>query len=282
MSKQRVVSTCFWDDPYIMKLDPSEKLLFLYLLTNPLTEICGVYQISIKRISFDTGFEQDVVRTILARFEKDERCIYRGGWIAMKHWLKHQSRSPGVQAGIAQQLEAVPQELAEYVRGEKGDSPPTVADSPALNSIESNSMQCKAGSAEKAPVKTLLKFSFNFQNGFVGIPHEDLQRWTEAYPAVNIALEIKRAAEWLRSNPTKLKHNYRRFLTNWFSRCQEWGGTRGYSPLPARLAGSKPVEPPAPLSDTERRENLQELSALKRKLAKAKHMPQGDKRYGGK
>ena len=44
MSKQRSVDTCFWDDRYITQLDPSEKLLFLYLLTNTLTNICGVYQ----------------------------------------------------------------------------------------------------------------------------------------------------------------------------------------------------------------------------------------------
>ena len=33
MSKKRYVNTVFWDDAYITNLDPSEKLIFIYLLT---------------------------------------------------------------------------------------------------------------------------------------------------------------------------------------------------------------------------------------------------------
>jgi len=274
MSKHRIVATCFWDDPYIMKLDPSEKLLFLYFLTNPVTEICGVYQISIKRISFDTGFEQDMVRMILGRFEKDGRCLYRDGWIAMHNWLKHQSRSPGVQTGIEKQLAEVPQELAEYMHGEKeetdeGGQSDTVPDCPASYSIKSNSIQCKA----------MPKFSFTLEDGFIGIPYEDLQRWADTYPAVNIAGEIKKAAEWMRSNPSKRKSNYRRFLTNWFSRTQERGGTPGYKPAAARPAAPQ-VARPQFLSEDERKENLNVLEDLQRRLAKDKRLSEvgGEKR----
>ena len=274
MSKHRIVATCFWDDPYIMKLDPSEKLLFLYFLTNPVTEICGVYQISIKRISFDTGFEQDMVRMILGRFEKDGRCLYRDGWIAMHNWLKHQSRSPNVQTGIKQQLAEVPQELAEYMRGEKeeaaeGIQSTTVDDSPASYLIESNSIQCKA----------MPKFSFTLEDGFIGIPYEDLQRWADTYPAVNVAGEIKKAAEWMRSNPSKRKSNYRRFLTNWFSRTQERGGTPGYKPVAARQVAPQ-VARPQFLSEAERKENLNVLEDLQRRLAKDKRLSEvgGEKR----
>jgi hypothetical protein len=58
MAKQRVVNTRFWDDDYIMELGPTEKLVFLYVLTNPLTDLCGAYQITLKRISFDTGLRR--------------------------------------------------------------------------------------------------------------------------------------------------------------------------------------------------------------------------------
>jgi hypothetical protein len=109
-----MVDTCYWDDPYIMALDPSEKLVFLYLLTNPLTTICGVYEIMTKRIAFDTGFDREVVERILERFERDDRCLYRDGWIAMRNWIKHQSLAPGVQEGIRRQLALVPREMAEY------------------------------------------------------------------------------------------------------------------------------------------------------------------------
>lgn len=59
---------------------------------------------------------------------------------------------------------------------------------------------------------------------FIGIETEHEGKWSEAYPAVNIQAEIKRAALWLKTNPKKKKKNYERFLTNWLSRKQERGG----------------------------------------------------------
>jgi DNA-binding MarR family transcriptional regulator len=73
--------------------------------------------------------------------------------------------------------------------------------------------------------KTAISFSFE-DKSFEGITPEDMVRWSAAYPAVDIQGDIRRAAEWLLSNPDKRKHNYRRFLTNWFGRTQEKGGSK--------------------------------------------------------
>ena len=43
-NKQRYVNTRFWNDTYVSSLDPIEKLLFIYLLTNEHTNISGVYE----------------------------------------------------------------------------------------------------------------------------------------------------------------------------------------------------------------------------------------------
>lgn len=148
MGKQRMVDTCFWDDGYIMKLDPSEKLLFLYLLTNPLTNISGVYQIELRRISFDTGFESETVNRMMQRFERDGKCIYRDGWLAMKNWIKHQTASPKVQIGIDVLLQKVPAELAEYVIGYPIDTTPDL--NPNLNP---NSNSTKSTTASEMPLE---------------------------------------------------------------------------------------------------------------------------------
>jgi hypothetical protein len=63
--------------------------------------------------------------------------------------------------------------------------------------------------------------SFSFQN----ITEDFLQRARESFPAVDVDAEIKRAARWLEANPSKRKKNYARFLTNWFARTQERGGS---------------------------------------------------------
>jgi hypothetical protein len=69
--------------------------------------------------------------------------------------------------------------------------------------------------------------TFAFAAGTFGnIKSEDIRAWQDAYPAVDVHLSVKQAAQWLVSNPTKSKKNYRRFLTNWFARTQEKGGNK--------------------------------------------------------
>ena len=90
MATQRYISTSFWDDEWVQKLDPSEKFLYLYLMTNPLTNIAGVYKISAKRISFDTGFNSDTVGHILDKFEKARKIHRIGEYMVLPSWPKHQ------------------------------------------------------------------------------------------------------------------------------------------------------------------------------------------------
>ncbi len=116
MGKKRYIDTIFWRDEYSAGLDPSEKLLFLYLLTNTDTNICGIYQLPLKTISTDTGFDREMLLTILGRFEKDGKVLYRNGWVAVKNFIKHQNeQSPKVQIGINNELKNVPKELREWV-----------------------------------------------------------------------------------------------------------------------------------------------------------------------
>jgi len=70
--------------------------------------------------------------------------------------------------------------------------------------------------------------TFDYDSGqFAGITEERMATWREAYPAVDIDIEIKRAAIWLVDNPSKRKKHLGWFLSGWFSRTQERGGTKG-------------------------------------------------------
>jgi hypothetical protein len=90
MSKQRYIDTQFWDDKYIVHLDPIEKLAFIYFITNPLTNIAGIYEITLRRIAFDTGIDENMVQKILERFEKDKKIYYIEGWIIICNFPKYQ------------------------------------------------------------------------------------------------------------------------------------------------------------------------------------------------
>lgn len=113
MAKHRIVNTRFWDDAYITRLNPNEKLLFLYLLTNPLTTIAGVYELSLKRAAFDTGLPLKEISVVLSRLESDLKIVRQDDWIGIVNFVKHQSLNPKVRQGIIAELERVPRELIE-------------------------------------------------------------------------------------------------------------------------------------------------------------------------
>lgn len=132
MAKCRMVDTRFWDDAYITNLNPNEKLLFLYFLTNPQTTIAGVYEITEKRIAFDTGLGKSEITAALQKFTKDKKIIYEAPWLAVVNFVKHQSLNPKVVKGITIALQAAPTHIVDQLSlpaririGVVSDCPPT-------------------------------------------------------------------------------------------------------------------------------------------------------------
>ena len=132
MAKFRSVNTKFWDDNYIITLKPIEKLLFLYFLTNPLTNICGAYEISIGRICFDTGINQDLLKTILDKFLKEKKVFYRDGWVVLPNFIKNQSLNPSVKEGIKENLLNMPKWIVKIVDSDRLYTGSPQADTPNL------------------------------------------------------------------------------------------------------------------------------------------------------
>lgn len=107
-----MIKDSFWTDSYVENLDPIEKLLFIYLLTNPLCNIAGIYQIQPKRIAFEIGIEREMVEKLLGRFQKDGKILRHNEWILIVNHAKHQAFSnPNVTAGIKRIIEELPPEV---------------------------------------------------------------------------------------------------------------------------------------------------------------------------
>ncbi len=118
MGKQRMVNTKFWVDNYVSNLDPIEKLLFLYFLTNPATNICGIYELPVKNIAVDTGIEQDMVLRVLKRFSRDNKMNYIDGWVCMKNFISNQNQnSHTVITGIQRALDEIPDKIRNELIG---------------------------------------------------------------------------------------------------------------------------------------------------------------------
>jgi hypothetical protein len=115
--KLRSVNTKFWDDPFIESINPAEKLLFLYLLTNSLSNLLGVYEITIKRICYDTSLAKDTVLNGLKRFEKDKKAYYIQNYIILPNWIKNQHLNSNMKIAVAKEFNSLPKELKQNILG---------------------------------------------------------------------------------------------------------------------------------------------------------------------
>lgn len=115
MAKQRFINTKFWSDPWIrQKLNPLDRYLFMYFLTNEHTNICGIYELPIETIAFETGIDkQDLVKTMLPRLKP--KLFYIDGWVCIVNFARHQrSRgNPKIAAGIDNALSEVPSHILD-------------------------------------------------------------------------------------------------------------------------------------------------------------------------
>lgn len=109
--KLRSVNTSFWSDPFIEDLSPSEKLLYLYLITNDKTNMLGIYEVSIKKISFDTGIDKGIVQKALEGFERLGKVKYIDNYIILTKYLKHQSFNTNMKKSAIDCYNDLPQSL---------------------------------------------------------------------------------------------------------------------------------------------------------------------------
>jgi hypothetical protein len=118
MATLRSVNTRFWEDPWVESLSPSEKLLFLYLLTCKYANLAGIYEITIKRISFETGLDNETVSNGLKRFAKDNKAYFvEGNYMFLPNWLKNQKLNANMKKNVLSIFCQLPKDLSIRILG---------------------------------------------------------------------------------------------------------------------------------------------------------------------
>lgn len=76
MAIYRTISQSFWTDIKVVDdFTPEDKFFYLYLLTNPHTNLCGCYEFSIKTAADETGYSKETIEKLLHRFESVHKII---------------------------------------------------------------------------------------------------------------------------------------------------------------------------------------------------------------
>ena len=121
MAIYRNVSLTFWEDNKIVDDFTSEDRYFwLYLLTNPHTNLIGCYEVSIKQMSNETGLEISKIEELLIKFESVHEVIfYSKGTkeILIKNWHKYNwTKSEKLKKPITENIRKIKSErLRKYM-----------------------------------------------------------------------------------------------------------------------------------------------------------------------
>ena len=76
MAVYRNVQLSFWTDNKVEDdFTPEDKYFYLYLLTNPQTNLCGCYEVSWFQLTSQTGYNKETVIRLIDRFENVHKMI---------------------------------------------------------------------------------------------------------------------------------------------------------------------------------------------------------------
>lgn len=112
MAIYRNVSMSFWTDNKVTDdFTPEDRYFYLYLFTNPHTNLCGCYEISVKHMSYETGYSKESIENLIDRFEKVHKVLRfsrENKEVLLLNWSKHNwTSSEKFRKPLAKEIECV-------------------------------------------------------------------------------------------------------------------------------------------------------------------------------
>ena len=219
MAIYRQIYMSFWTDPKVDDdFTPEDKYFYLYLLTNPHTNICGCYEVGMKQMERETGYNKDTVMRLINRMEQVHDVLRydpNTKELLLLNWHKHNwTRSDKLLKNVVSTSQHIKSDaFREYVlslvEGEGDtvsipyrypmDTSVTVTVSDTVTDSDSISVPVKKSSSK--PVRH--KYGM-YQN--VLLSDEDYQKLQEEFPH-DYSDRIERLSEYMASTGKKYKNH---------------------------------------------------------------------------
>lgn len=111
MAKLRSVSVGFWSDPFVEELTSDQKLLYLYLITNDKTNMLGVYELSLRKISYDTSIKKEIIEEAFEVFNNCGKLKKVGNYIILLNFTKNQNYNTNMMKSAIDVYNSLPIEV---------------------------------------------------------------------------------------------------------------------------------------------------------------------------
>lgn len=112
MAIYRNVHISFWSDPKVVDdFTPEDRYFYIYLITNPHTNLCGCYEVSMKQMSDELGYNKETIEKLIDRFHKVHGVLdynKQTKEMLLYNWSKYNwTKSPKLQAALSKEIPKV-------------------------------------------------------------------------------------------------------------------------------------------------------------------------------
>ena len=85
----------FWQNDFVLGLTAEERYFYMYLITNSMTNQCGIYKFNRRLAELETGYSCDKIDNYLKKFEEYGKVIISQSSteIMLVNWFKHNFKS---------------------------------------------------------------------------------------------------------------------------------------------------------------------------------------------
>ena len=258
MSRYVNVATRLWHDEKIRTLSEDARSLFLYLLTSPHGNMCGIFFIPVLYACHDLQWNEQRYRTAMEELENGQVISYDGDIVFIKNFIRYNPiKGPKQAIGAAKRLKEVPTTdlIHEFVKTISKYLTPdtlkvfckeygypidtlsaTLSDTPPIPEAEAEAVteadtvteaeaEAEAATSDERLILSCIK-------GVRGYPYdyakdlEHIRTLAIDYPQVDILAEVKKWATYKLDKPLQKKSNSRSQLRSWMSKVIEFKGGR--------------------------------------------------------
>ena len=227
MALSRNVRLSFWTDSKVIDdFTPEDRYFFLYLMTNPHTNLCGCYEISKKQVSDETGYTKEVIEKLIKRMSDTHDVIRyseKTKELIILNWGKYNwTDSSKLRIALEREVENVKDAEFKRFLTEKMNADDTVSipypytmdNSVYTNTLNTNTLEAntntvkeKAIEEEKPKKKKEPKHKYGEYN-HVTLTDKEYNTLVEEYGEQKVLLAIKNMDEYCEMKGKSYKSYY--------------------------------------------------------------------------
>lgn len=167
MALSRNIQLSFWTDAKVIDdFTPEDRYFFLYLMTNPHTNLCGCYEISKKQMSDETGYTKETIEKLIKRMSESHQVIRYSNTskeMLIINWHKYNwTESSKLRIALEREIETIKDSefksyLTEILNGNDTVSIPypyTMDNSVYANTLNTNTLNANTQNTETQNTET--------------------------------------------------------------------------------------------------------------------------------